>query len=154
MLYFLITGNMDQTMCRFDMAPKRTNNLQGEKTIRIATTGGAKRGFTVALSARANGEKHPAFVVFRERNGIIPPRVMAALRVPRNIRIAASPNGWMTGEFMRVWVNRIWGQNVDDIRRLLVLDRARIHTMQATLTKLDEVETDVVFIPGRFQKYF
>ena len=42
--------NMDQTMCRFDMAASSTNNVRGEKTIRIATTGGNKRGFTVALS--------------------------------------------------------------------------------------------------------
>ena len=34
---------MDQTMCRFDMAPKVTNNERGAATVRIATTGGAKR---------------------------------------------------------------------------------------------------------------
>lgn len=28
-------GNMDQTMCRFDMPSKRTNNLKGESSVRI-----------------------------------------------------------------------------------------------------------------------
>ncbi len=58
-------GNMDQTMCRFDMAPNSTNNIRGERDIRIATTGGAKIGFTVALTALADGTKLPAFIVFK-----------------------------------------------------------------------------------------
>ena len=42
-------GNVHETMVRFDMAPKSTNNIKGENTVRIATTGGAKKGFTVVL---------------------------------------------------------------------------------------------------------
>ena len=91
-------GNMDQTMVRFDMAPKSTNNAIGERTVRIATSGGSKRGFTVALCAMANGQKLPAYIVFKEGvRARIPPRVFAALVIPRNIRITASKNGWMSG---------------------------------------------------------
>ena len=59
-------ANMDETMVRFDMAPKSINNIKGENTVRIATTGGAKKGFTVALTALANGTKLPAYIVFKE----------------------------------------------------------------------------------------
>jgi hypothetical protein len=91
-------GTMDETMCHFDMAPKTTNNIQGENTICIATTGDAKKGFTVALAAMANGTKLPAYIVFKEgRLARIPPRVMAALRIPANVRVSATQNGWMTG---------------------------------------------------------
>jgi hypothetical protein len=44
----------------------------------------------------------------------------------------------MTGEVMASWVNRVWGPNRDDVRRLLILDQARIHTMQATQDLLEE----------------
>jgi hypothetical protein len=34
---------MDETMCQFDMPEKQTNNIKGKKTVRISTTGGAKK---------------------------------------------------------------------------------------------------------------
>ena len=44
--------NMDQTMCRFDIPPSRTNNKRGERTIRIKTTHAEKKEFTVPLPQR------------------------------------------------------------------------------------------------------
>ena len=68
-------GNMDETLVRFDMAQKSTNTIKGENNVRIATTGGAKKGFTVALTALANGTKLPACVIFKEgRLARIPPK--------------------------------------------------------------------------------
>ena len=87
-------GNMDETMRRFDVAHKTINNIQGDNTIRIATTGSAKKGFTVALAAMSNDTKLPAYIVFKEgRLARIPPRVMAALRIPFNVRVYATQNG-------------------------------------------------------------
>ena len=51
---------------------------------------------------------------------------------------------------MAAWVNRIWGPNNDIVRRLLISDRARIHTMQLTIDQLQERDTDVLFIPGKY----
>ena len=62
--------NMDQTMCRFDMLPKRTNIKKGAKTVRIKTTRAEKKGFTVALAAMADGTKLPAVIIFKERSGV------------------------------------------------------------------------------------
>ena len=67
--------NMDQTMCRFDMPPSRTNNKRGERTIRIKTTRAEKKGFTVALAATASGKKLSAVIVFKERGGSLGVRV-------------------------------------------------------------------------------
>ena len=103
-------GNMDQTQVRFDMAPSRTNEIRGASTVRIATTGGSKKGFTVSLAAMANGQKLPSFIVFKEgRKASIPPRVFAALRIPHNVRITATSNGWMTGDKIKEWIEMIWG---------------------------------------------
>ena len=141
-------ANMDETCVRFDMAPSCTNNVRGERSVRISTTGGAKRGFTVALAARANGEKLPAFVIFKERNGIVPQRVVQQLQVPRNVRYTASHSGWMTNEKMEIWLNRTWGDDIDDVRRFLILDRASVHTSRATRDKLEDQNTEVTFIPA------
>ena len=34
----------------------------------------------------------------------------------------------MTTTLVTDWLTRVWGGNVDDIQRLLILDQARIHT--------------------------
>ena len=128
---------MDQTVCRFDMAPSQTNNRQGPKFTHGATIGAAKQGFNVALCALANGMKKPALIVFKENSGNIPPRVMQQLNIPHNVRVKASGNGWMTSALMLWWTENIWESNVDDVRRLLVLDQARIHTMSPTRDALD-----------------
>ena len=76
-----------QTMCRFDMAPKSTNEAIGSNTVRIATTGKTKRGFTVNLCALASGHKKPAIICLKEKNGVILPRVSQTLRIPNNVRL-------------------------------------------------------------------
>ena len=48
--------NMDQTMCRFDMPPSRTNNKKGEKTIHIKTTRAEKKG--LHSSTGSNSVRH------------------------------------------------------------------------------------------------
>ena len=61
-------------MCRFDMAPKSTNEAIGSNTVRIAATGGTKRGFTIALCALALDHEKPAFICLKEKNGVISPK--------------------------------------------------------------------------------
>uniref|UniRef100_A0A6B0V6Y3 Putative pogo transposable element n=1 Tax=Ixodes ricinus TaxID=34613 RepID=A0A6B0V6Y3_IXORI len=74
--------NMDQTMVRMDNPATRTNNVAGENSIRIANTGCTRRGFTVALAARASRAKLPAFVVLKEPTGRIPAHAFMAPRIP------------------------------------------------------------------------
>lgn len=49
-------------------------------------------------------KKKPAFAVLKERNGQIPPRVFANLRIPWNVKVVASSNGWMNGALMSRWI--------------------------------------------------
>lgn len=122
--------------------------MKGKTSIRIATTGSEKKGCTVALCVSANGNKRPAYVVFKEPKGVLGNRVLRSLRVPNNVLIDASLNGWMTTPVLHRWLRRVWGQNADDARRLLVLDEYKPHTIQETMTACDEVDTDLVHIPG------
>ncbi|KAG0418077.1 hypothetical protein HPB47_005151 [Ixodes persulcatus] len=57
--------SMDQTMVRMDTLVNRTNNLAVASTLRIANTGCARQGFTVALAVCASGRKLPAFVILK-----------------------------------------------------------------------------------------
>ena len=100
--------NMDQTMCRFDMVPTRTNDFTGTKSIRITSTKAKKKGFTVALAPKGNGDKLPALVIFKERRGELGPRVKKALNIPRNICVKASTNGWMTTSLYYWWLQNVY----------------------------------------------
>ena len=84
---------LDFNTTRFDSAPSSTNSIRGLHSIRIATTGAEKKGFTVALCALVDGTKLPAMVIFKEKNGELGPRVRAGLTIPTNIVVAASKNG-------------------------------------------------------------
>lgn len=83
--------NMNQTMCRFDMPPSRTNNKKGERTIRIKTTRTEEKGFTVSLAATASGKKLPAVIVFKDCEGSLGVCVRRSLRIPPNVRVRATP---------------------------------------------------------------
>lgn len=140
--------NMDQTMVRFDEPYGRTNEILGTKTVRIVNTGCRKRGFTVALAGAASGHKFPAFLILKEPTGRIPARVYSELKIPSNVKVTCSKNGWMTSKEMEEWLSRVWGENVDDVRRLLVLDRAPIHTKSDTQEEIARRDTDCVLIPA------
>lgn len=99
---------MDQTMCRFDMAPSQSNSKRGERTIRIENTRAEKKGFTVALAATASGEKLPAVIVFKERGGKLGTRVKSKLKIPENVRVRASSNGQMTAPEYHHWLTNVF----------------------------------------------
>lgn len=143
-------ANMDETMCRFDMPYDRTNELKGKKTIRIKNTGHKKKGCTVALCAFANGEKLPAYCIFKESKGHLGKRVLAAINVPDNVFISASRNGWMVAVNFSEWCNKIWKQTEDpDLRRrLLVLDQYKPHYSPDAKELLENLKTDSILIPA------
>ena len=112
--------------CRFDPLPGATNNIRGARTVRIATSGVQKKGFTVALCASAAGEKLPAYIIFKERGGKLGPRVKAALTSPENVKVSASTNGRMTREELHHWIRgvcdfRIWAYFLRNPVNLFVL---------------------------------
>ena len=139
--------NMDQTMCRFDMPPSRTNSKKGEKTVRIKTTRAEKKGFTVALAATADGQKLPAVIIFKERGGVFGVRVRSKLKVPTNVRVRASMNGWMTAPEYHHWLTAIFKKQEEP--RLLIVDSYRAHvTKESVDMAKDECNAELVIIPG------
>ena len=82
----------------------------GEQTIRIKITRAEKKAFTVALAATASGKKLPAVIMFKEHGGSLGVRVRRSLRIPPNVRVRASTNGWMTAEEYQHWLVHIYGK--------------------------------------------
>ncbi|KAH7952943.1 hypothetical protein HPB49_002967 [Dermacentor silvarum] len=125
-------ANMDQTMVRIGNPANRTNNVIGESTIRITNTGCARRGFTVCLAACATGHKLPAFIYSKSKAGKFQPGPLRAFAYQK----------------MQEWLSRVWGPNVNDVRRLLVLDQAPIHKTQAAKNAFEEYNTDMLYVPA------
>ena len=112
-------------MCHFDMPPHGTNDKIGKKTTRGKTTKAEKKGFTVALAAIALGEKLPATILFKEKNGILGRRVRSKLSIPNNVCVWASANGWMTREEYHHWLTHVFKGK--DKCQLLVVDSYKPH---------------------------
>lgn len=143
--------NMDQTMCRFDMTPSRTNDVTGKRSIRITSTKAKKKGYTVALAARGSGEKFPALIVFKERGGQLGPRVRKSLVEHSNVRVSASTNGWMTAPVYHWWLRNVYQPEFETTggRLLLVVDNFKPHlSKESQNIVVNECNSDVVFVPA------
>ena len=86
-------------LCNFraSIVKYHLEHVVGKHSIRIVSTK-AKKGFTIALAAKDNGDKLPALVIFKERGGKLGPRVRQSLAIPDNVHVTASTNGWMTAQ--------------------------------------------------------
>ena len=62
----------------------------------------------VALAATADGQKLPAVIIFKERGGVFGVRVRSKLKVPTNVRVRVSMNGWMTAPKYHHWLTAIF----------------------------------------------
>ena len=138
--------NMNQTMCRFDMPPSRTNK-KGEKSIRIKTTRAEKKGFTVALAATASGTKLPAVIIFKECGGSLGVRIQRSLRIPSNMGVRATANGWMTAEEYQHWLVHVYGKECKHC--LLIVDSYKPHWSETSMEVVKEhCNAECVIIPG------
>lgn len=140
--------NMDQTMCRFDMVPTRTNDSIGRKSIRIVSTKATKKGFTVALCANGAGEKVPAVIIFKENGGKLGPRVREKINCPPNVLVMASTNGWMTSNLYHWWLNTVYGSDMA-ARRLLLVDNYKAHVTDESKRIVNEnCNSELIFVPA------
>lgn len=134
-------------MVRFDNPEIRTNSSIGERTVRIRTTGSTKNGFTVALCVSASGIKLPAFIIFKERSGRIPPRVQITLSVPHNVVVEANQNGWMTAPMLHTWITNVFAPYAVG-RGIILLDQYRPHHMADSRTLLSNLGFETIGIPA------
>ena len=133
--------NMDQTMCWFDMPQRYTNDICGVRQVRLKTTGSTKRGFTVAFCCNAVGDKLPAMLIFKERNGVLGPLVVAQLELPPNVILAASISGCMTQHLFIQWLTTVYGvdEQQEEPRRMLLVDLYKVHQTEESKQAIDQL---------------
>ena len=87
--------NFDETRFDWDQNIKYTFDFKGKDRVLGVKATKNNHPITILLAIRANGKKLPALMIFKEKNGILPPRVRELLKIPKNIVVKASRSGYI-----------------------------------------------------------
>ena len=93
-------GNMDEVPFMFDVPLNKPVDVKGAKTIMIKTSGNDKMRYTLVL---ADGTKLPPLLIFKRK--MLPKDV-----IPHGIYIHVHSKGWMDGEGMKLWLEKVWSK--------------------------------------------
>lgn len=155
--YTLTYANMDEVPVWFDMPGSRTYDFEGNRSIKLLTTGNEKLRFTVVLCSLSTGEKVKPMIIFRTPKNIE--------FVDDSIYVTGSSKGSMTHELMEKWRKNCWRvrpnyqqENITGVRSkrrtVLILDSARCHLDPDLKQKMDEMNnTEIKIITGAMTKY-
>ena len=95
----------------------------------------------------ASGVKLPAFIIFKERGGVLGSRVKRGLKIPSNVKVRATTNGWMTRDEYHTWVRSTYSKH--DHKRLLIVDQYKPHqAAESMIITKEECNSEVVVVPG------
>jgi hypothetical protein len=133
---------MDETALWSDMPGNSTVDVRGTKHIPILTTGHEKNRVSVCLSAMADGSKLPPLIIFKGK------RFPQELKDIQGVVIAMSDNGWMKPETTKMWIDKVWKNNLFQ-QRMLVWDSYRCHLTSEVRSALKNSKTTVACIPGK-----
>ena len=71
--------------------------------------------------------------------------------IPAGIVLHINPKGWMVESGMKLWIQKVWNGWPGGLlkpRSMLVMDTFRAHMTDAVTKRLENENTDVVWIPG------
>ena len=88
----------------FDVPSNKMVDVKGAKTIMIMTSGNEKTLYTVVVTCCADGTKLPTLLIFKRK--VLPKDV-----IPHGIYIHVHSNGWMDGEGMKLWLEKVWSKS-------------------------------------------
>ena len=107
----------------FDVPSNKTVDVKRAKTIMIKTSGNEKTHYTVVHACCADGTKHPNLLIFKRK--MLPKDV-----IPRGIYVHVHSKGWMYGEGMKLWLEKVWSKLPDGLLKkpsLLMCDQFEAH---------------------------
>ena len=151
--------NMDEIPMFFDSNSAHHEDPREERE--IARTGGGvsqanskhgpvsdaveakkKKHVTVVLAATASGKMLPAMIIFK---GQEPPR---DIQVPPGWLVCAQQDGWMDGDLMETWCQRILLPFTNQRKSLLIMDSFPAHCGEKVQDALTNGNVSVAHIPG------
>lgn len=141
-------GNMDEVPVTFDLPGNFTIEKKGTSDVRVMTTGNEKAKLTVVLAVLANGDKLPAYVIFRRKT-------LPKAKVPPNVIMSANEKSCMNSTETQLWAEKVWNKRKGSFfnkKCLLMLDAAPGHKTASTLSKFKTLATTVAMIPSGLTK--
>ena len=96
-------GNVDEVPLTFDVPLIKTVDVKGAKAVMIKTSGNEKMWYTVVLACCADGTKLPPLLIFKRKT--LPKDV-----IPHGIYVHVHSKGWMDGEGMKLWLEKVWSK--------------------------------------------
>ena len=137
-------GNMDEVPLTFDVPSNKTVDAKGSKIIMIKTSGNEKTRYTVVLACCADGTKLPTLIIFERKT--LPKDVFS-----RGIYVHVHSNGWVDGEGMKMWLEKVWSKRPGGFLKkayLLVCDQFEAHVTKSTERLATNLKTNLIVIPG------
>ncbi|KAG7172037.1 Pogo transposable element-like 81, partial [Homarus americanus] len=77
---------------------------RGMKSVIVKTTGHEKTHYTVVLACCADGTKIPPLLIFKRKT-------LPKKKLPNGIHVIVQPKGWMDGEGVKVWLDKVWSKH-------------------------------------------
>lgn len=91
--------NMDEVPCYIDMMSDKTITFMGEKSVQASGTGRAKTWFTSALTVSKSGKILKTMIILKG--------LKKAVKVLKNIELAASIGGSINDKIMHHWIDKV-----------------------------------------------
>jgi len=135
-------GNMDVVPLTFDVPSNKTVDVKGAKTIMIKTSGNEKMHYTVVFACCADGTKLPPLLIFKRKT--LPKDV-----TPHGIYIHVHSKGWMGGEVMKLWLEKVWSKRPGGPLKnpsLLVCDQFKAHVTELTKRLATKLKTHLTVV--------
>lgn len=155
--YVFTYANMDEVPVWFDMPQSRTYDIEGNRTIKVRTTGNEKQRFTVVLCTLSTGEKVKPMLIFRSQSNFE--------LIDESVYVTGSKGASMTTDLMEKWRKNCWKfrpnyliDNIDGERSkrktVLIIDSARCHLSDELRENMKRFNnTDIKIISGGMTKY-
>ena len=142
--------NMDETAIYYESKQATTINNKGENTVAIRSTGSSSKRMTVCVACAYDGTKLPLFLVFKGKpDGRIEKNIQNELN--EGIFACCQENAWMDERASKIWIDKIWMPYVcGKGKGFLLLDEFRCHKQESFVNKINELGTEVSFIPGGY----
>ena len=137
-------GDMDEVPLTFDVPSNKTVDVKGGKTIMIKTFGNEKMHYTVILACCADGTKLQPLLISKTK--MLPKDV-----IPHGNYIHVHSKGWMDGEGMKLWLQKVWSKHLVCLLKkpsLLVCDQFKAHVIESTKRLATKLKTQRAVTPG------
>ena len=74
----------------------------------IKTSGNEKTRYTVVLACSADGTKVPTLLIFKRKT-------LSKDVIPHGNYVHVHSKGWMVGEGMKLWLQKVWSKSPDGL---------------------------------------